>query len=205
MLISVSTSPLSGCCLSLWNVDIQRRLIWIHREAVLREQPKAVFLTSPNNPDGSCIDEEDLLALLDLPVLVVLDEAYQEFTDRPSRITWVPNYPNLVVLRTFSKCAGHFTLLRHFPYLCVGHCHAALAGMRVGYGAFPLDLVSYLWRARQPYNVSVAAEVAACAAISNREYMRVRFPPPLRSSMSERACRKRDSSLWTSDNVSMAN
>jgi histidinol-phosphate aminotransferase len=41
----------------------------------------------------------------------------------------------------------------------------------VGYGAFPLDLVEYMWRAKQPYNVSVAAEVAACAALSNKEYL----------------------------------
>ncbi len=179
--------------------------MWNHREAVLREQPKAVFLTSPNNPDGSCICEEDLRAVLDLPVLVVLDEAYQEFTDTPSHITWVPNHPNLVVLRTFSKCAGHCPLLRRFPSVRIGNCHAALAGMRVGYGAFPLDLVSYLWRAKQPYNVSVAAEVAACAALSNAEYMTVRFLPPFGSSMSERACRKRDSSLWMSDNAYMTN
>lgn len=104
-------------------------------------KPKIVFLTSPNNPDGSTISEEDLLAVLALPVLVVLDEAYIEFcADVPSRIKWVQQYNNLVVLRTFSKCA-------------------ALAGMRVGYGAFPLGMIEYLWRAKQPYNVSVAAEV----------------------------------------------
>lgn len=111
------------------------------RRVVAQHKPKIVFLTSPNNPDGSTISEEDLLAVLALPVLVVLDEAYIEFcTDVPSRIKWVQQYNNLVVLRTFSKCA-------------------ALAGMRVGYGAFPLGMIEYLWRAKQPYNVSVAAEV----------------------------------------------
>ena len=48
----------------------------------------------------------------------------------------------------------------------------ALAGLRVGFGAFPLNLVDYLWRAKQPYNVSVAAEVAGCAALTNLDYMR---------------------------------
>lgn len=101
-----------------------------------------MFLTSPNNPDGSVISDEELLQILDLPVLVVLDEAYIEFcTKSESRIKWVQRYNNLVVLRTFSKCA-------------------ALAGMRVGYGAFPLGMIEYLWRAKQPYNVSVAAEVS---------------------------------------------
>lgn len=105
--------------------------------------PKIVFLTSPNNPDGSVVSDEELAAVLALPVLVVLDEAYIEFaTDLPSRIKWVQAHDNLVVLRTFSKCA-------------------ALAGMRVGYGAFPKPLIEYLWRAKQPYNVSVAAEVRA--------------------------------------------
>ena len=74
-----------------------------------------VFLTSPNNPDGSVIAEEDLLAILKLPVLVVLDEAYIEFSEDPSRLRWVVDHPNLVIFRTFSKSAG-------------------LAGLRVGYG-----------------------------------------------------------------------
>lgn len=71
-----------------------------------------------------------------------------------SRIKWVQQYSNLVVLRTFSKSA-------------------ALAGIRIGYGAFPLDLIQYIWRAKQPYNVSVAAETAACAALSNATYLEV--------------------------------
>jgi histidinol-phosphate aminotransferase len=130
-------------------------------ESAVRGEPRAkvLFLTSPNNPDGSVIREEELLRLLKLPVLVVLDEAYVEFAEGAgpggngaSRIGWVARYPNLVVLRTFSKCA-------------------ALAGLRVGYGAFPLDLADYLWRAKQPYNVSVAAETAACAALTNPAYL----------------------------------
>lgn len=56
---------------------------------------------------------------------------------------------------------------------------AALAGIRVGYGAFPLGLIEYMWRAKQPYNVSVAAEVAACAALECQPYLdKVRPPPP---------------------------
>ena len=85
---------------------------------------------------------------------VVLDEAYIEFAGETSRIQWVSKYPNLVVLRTFSKSAG-------------------LAGLRVGYGAFPLSLIEYIWRAKQPYNVSVAAESAACAALTNPAILKV--------------------------------
>ena len=122
--------------------------------AVKQFSPKIVFLTSPNNPDGSLIQEEELKAILQLPVLVVLDEAYIEFADEPSRIKWVQTYDNLVVLRTFSKSA-------------------ALAGIRVGYGSFPLGMIDFLWRAKQPYNVSVASEVAACAALGNMTYLQV--------------------------------
>lgn len=51
--------------------------------------------------------------------------------------------------------------------------YSALAGLRVGYGAFPLSIIEYLWRAKQPYNVSVAAEIAACAALENPSYLEV--------------------------------
>ncbi|PPR82007.1 hypothetical protein GOBAR_AA38705 [Gossypium barbadense] len=120
-------------------------------EAVEHEKPKCIFLTSPNNPDGSIISDEVLLKILDMPILVVLDEAYIEFSGNESRMQWVKKHDNLIVLRTFSK--------------------RALAGLRVGYGSFPLSIIEYLWRAKQPYNVSVAAEVAACAALQNPKYL----------------------------------
>ncbi|XP_027346861.1 histidinol-phosphate aminotransferase, chloroplastic isoform X1 [Abrus precatorius] len=121
-------------------------------EVVKQEKPKCIFLTSPNNPDGSVIDDEVLLKILELPILVVLDEAYIEFSAIESRMSWVKKHENLIVLRTFSKRAG-------------------LAGLRVGYGAFPSSIIEYLWRAKQPYNVSVAAEVSACAALQNPIYL----------------------------------
>lgn len=115
---------------------------------------KLVFVTSPNNPDGSLLSDEDLERLLALPAIVVLDEAYIEFASASSltssRIQWVQRYPNLIVLRTFSKWAG-------------------LAGLRVGYGAFPLDIIAHLWKIKQPYNVSVAGQLAALVSLSDRE------------------------------------
>lgn len=127
--------------------------------AVERERPKVLFLASPNNPDGSLPSPEALEALLDLPVLVVLDEAYLEFTDdggflgrERTRITAVPRRENLVVLRTFSKWAG-------------------LAGLRVGYGAFPEWILPTLWKAKQPYNVNVAASAAALASLEDLEIL----------------------------------
>jgi len=120
--------------------------------AIRAEKPKIVFLTSPNNPDGSLIKEEELVRLLQEDILVVLDEAYIEFAGEPSRMSWVLEHENLVVFRTFSKSA-------------------ALAGLRVGYGAFPSSIIEFMWRAKQPYNVSVASEVAACAALTNPAYL----------------------------------
>ncbi|HET9907985.1 MAG TPA: aminotransferase class I/II-fold pyridoxal phosphate-dependent enzyme, partial [Anaerolineales bacterium] len=101
-------------------------------------------------PDAKLIDE-----LLALPLLVVLDEAYIEFADsqlgaRLSRISEVPSRENLVVLRTFSKWAG-------------------LAGLRIGYGAFPLWLMATLWKAKQPYNINVAASVAAQVSLTHAD------------------------------------
>ena len=116
---------------------------------------KVLFLCSPNNPDGSVIAEEALRQLLELPLLVVLDEAYIDFAaidGISSRLTWTLEYDNLAVLRTFSKLAG-------------------LAGLRVGYGAFPEWLMPHLWKIKQPYNVNVAASLAALAALDQPAWM----------------------------------
>lgn len=116
--------------------------------------PRMLFLASPNNPDGSVLSDEHLKRLLALPTLVVLDEAYFEFADN-DRISWVEKYNNLVVLRTFSKWAG-------------------LAGLRIGYGAFPLGIIKHLWKIKQPYNVSVAAQIAAVASIKDKQDLLVK-------------------------------
>jgi histidinol-phosphate aminotransferase len=139
-------------------------------ESAVRTQPrtKVLFICSPNNPDGSVVSDADLRRLLTLPVLVVLDEAYIEFAQRMNsmpasekhaearslggvgHIVWTLDYPNLAVFRTFSKLAG-------------------LAGLRVGYGAFPEWLLPQLWKIKQPYNVNVAATLAAMASLEDIE------------------------------------
>jgi histidinol-phosphate aminotransferase len=112
---------------------------------------KLLFINSPNNPDGSLTSREDLLQLLELPLVVVIDEAYAEFSGT-SLVDLVPEYPNLIVLRTFSKWAG-------------------LAGLRIGYGVFPLGIIRHLWKIKQPYNVNVAAQAAALASLEDLEYL----------------------------------
>ncbi len=120
--------------------------------AASQHAPKLLFLASPNNPDGSLLPDEGLLRLLELPLMVVLDEAYIEFAGREhSRLELVLQHPNLIVLHTFSKWAG-------------------LAGLRVGYGAFPTQLMPQLWKTKQPYNVNVAATAAALASLREREH-----------------------------------
>ncbi len=108
---------------------------------------KLVFITSPNNPDGGILDDACLRQLLQLPLIVVLDEAYVEFAGG-SRANWVLEHENLIVLRTFSKWAG-------------------LAGLRVGYGIFPHWILSHLLKIKQPYNVNVAGATAALASLSD--------------------------------------
>jgi len=112
------------------------------------KKAKIVFITRPNNPDGNVVSEEFIERLVSLPILVVIDEAYIEFSDSPSLAKWVPQYENLVVLRTFSKAFG-------------------LGGLRVGYGIMPNDIRKVLVSIKQPYNVNIAGQKAAIAALSS--------------------------------------
>jgi histidinol-phosphate aminotransferase len=129
------------------------------REATATRKPKVLFVTAPNNPDGRFPTQEEMNVLLELPTLVVVDEAYIEFCDsggrlgeKKTRLKETTQRDNLVVLRTFSKWAG-------------------LAGLRVGYGAFPGWLMPTLWKAKQPYNVNVAASTAALASLQDLDYL----------------------------------
>lgn len=129
------------------------------KDLARKERPKILFLASPNNPDGVLLDKEQLGELLDLPLLVVLDEAYIEFSRESGRLGELKSslampaqVDNLAVLRTFSKWAG-------------------LAGLRVGYGAFPGWLLPFLWKAKQPYNVNVAAGAAAIASLQDLDWL----------------------------------
>ncbi len=123
--------------------------------AVQQHNAKILILCSPNNPDGRVLDDHTLRRLLKLPALILLDEAYADFAELDgyqNHMRWTLEYDNLVVLRTFSKLAG-------------------LAGLRIGYGAFPDWLLPHLWKIKQPYNVNVAANIAALTALQNPDWM----------------------------------
>lgn len=111
---------------------------------------KLVFATSPNNPTGTWMEDRELERLLELPTMVVLDEAYVDFAHRPSRLDWVIRHDNLIVLRTFSKALG-------------------IAGLRLGFGVFPEWLLPTFWKFKQPYNVTAAAMAAGIASLAHYE------------------------------------
>ncbi len=174
-----STAVNSGQYVQVWRKeDFSLDIAGIETAVANHPSAKVLFLCSPNNPDGSTINDTDLRRLLKLPLLVVLDEAYVDFAfdlnrgergerrgkenvsapsvfsaiNSASRIHWTLEYDNLAVLRTFSKLAG-------------------LAGLRVGYGVFPEWLLPHLWKIKQPYNINVAASLAALASLEDQQWL----------------------------------
>jgi histidinol-phosphate aminotransferase len=118
----------------------------------LDKRTKVIFIASPNNPSGNITPEQVILELLNNSTVVVVDEAYFEFSGVTAE-SLVTKHSNLIVLRTFSKWAG-------------------LAGLRVGYGIFPIYMVKYLMKIKQPYNVNTAAQVAALESLKDMTYLR---------------------------------
>ena len=122
--------------------------------AAVRADTKIVFVANPNNPTGSFNPWEDVRRLLErvpADVLVVVDEAYEEYLPddlRSPTATWLARFPNLVVTRTLSKAYG-------------------LAGLRVGYAFADPVVAEVMNRVRQPFNVNQLAMVAACAAVDD--------------------------------------
>jgi histidinol-phosphate aminotransferase/imidazoleglycerol-phosphate dehydratase/histidinol-phosphatase len=126
-----------------FNFDEQRVL-----EAIGPERPKLLFLCAPNNPTGTDVARESVLCLAQaLPrTLVVVDEAYGEFSDGPSLAGDIGSVPNLVVLRTLSKAYG-------------------LAGARIGCAISRADLVELLSRVSPPYPLPLPSIEAALSAL----------------------------------------
>jgi len=125
----------------------------------LSAETKLVFLANPNNPTGTMFtaDQSDaFLARVPDHVLIVLDEAYCDYVERPDysrAIDIAKRRGNLLVLRTFSKVYG-------------------LAGLRIGYGLGPAALLNELNKIRAPFNTSGVAQAAALAALDDREHVR---------------------------------
>jgi histidinol-phosphate aminotransferase len=135
-------------------IDLPRRpdfALKLDGLAEVAKKARLIFVVSPNNPTGNTLSRRELQALLDTGRPVVVDEAYAEFAGE----TFVPlvrERANLMVLRTLSKWAG-------------------LAGLRIGYMVARPEVVEIALKIKQPYGVSVAAEVAAIASIEDREHL----------------------------------
>jgi histidinol-phosphate aminotransferase len=126
--------------------------------AAVRADTKIVFIANPNNPTGTFSPWADVRALLERvapSVLVVVDEAYEEYLPdalRSPTTGWLARFPNLVISRTLSKAYG-------------------LAGLRVGYAIADPAVAEVMNRVRQPFNVNHLAMVAACAALEDADFI----------------------------------
>ena len=118
------------------------------------DRTKAILFASPNNPTGNIAPEWQVRQLLDMGILVVVDETYYEFCGE-TVLPLVTEYPNLIVLRTFSKWAG-------------------LAGLRIGLGVMHQDVAGMMMTVKPPYNVNIAAEIALLASLDDIDALKER-------------------------------
>ena len=117
--------------------------------AAVDPNTKAIFFCSPNNPSGNLFKSSDITALLNgFDGLVVIDEAYIDFTDEPSWLSELDNYPNLVVTQTLSKAFG-------------------LAGLRLGIAIAQPNIIKLLHNIKPPYNINTLSQQQAIVALSD--------------------------------------
>jgi histidinol-phosphate aminotransferase len=137
-------------------VPLKDETMDLERMAALAPGARMLFLCRPNNPTGGVFTAaafRRFMAAVPLETLVLLDQAYYEFDDSPfDAIALLPQYPNLVITRTFSKAYG-------------------LAGFRIGYGMAHPGLLKALFMVREPFSVNVLAQVAAVAALEDTAHL----------------------------------
>ena len=134
-------------------ININRKMDWsIDENALLHEaeNAKLVILATPNNPTGNSLQPALVEKLLKTKALIVLDEAYIEFSQSSSMVSIASSHPSLIVLRTFSKWAG-------------------LAGLRIGYAVAHRRIIEAFMKTKQPYNVSAPSVAAAIASLKDIE------------------------------------
>ena len=116
-------------------------------ESAIKPNTKIIWICSPNNPTGNSIDRQDIeMVLNNFDGLVVVDEAYINFSRQKSLVSDLADYPNLVVLQTLSKAWG-------------------LAGLRVGMAFASAEIVGYLNKVKPPYNISEPVQELALKAL----------------------------------------
>jgi histidinol-phosphate aminotransferase len=132
---------------------------WDALLALVNENTALVLVTTPDNPSGFCPPAAELAALaraLPPACLLVLDEAYMDFCAEEaahSLLPMLPEFPNVAVIRTFSKSRG-------------------MAGLRLGYGILPPEVARYVQRAALPFSVNVLAGAAGMAALEDDAFYR---------------------------------
>ena len=126
--------------------------------AAITPSTRMLFIANPNNPTGTLLSKEALLDFLrQVPqrVLVMLDEAYDEYlpdTLKSESVSWLAEFENLIISRTFSKAYG-------------------LAGLRIGFGMASVNVADMMNRVRQPFNVNSVAQAAAVASLADNEFV----------------------------------
>lgn len=143
------------------NVDVQEVLLTekfqLQPDEIMEEsdeKSKMLLLCSPNNPTANDLKRTDLLKLVaKFKGIVVVDEAYIDFSRQESMAQMVQQYPNLVVLQTFSKALG-------------------LAGIRLGVAIANPDIINYMLRVKAPYNINKLTADTALKAFENMELMK---------------------------------
>jgi histidinol-phosphate aminotransferase len=125
--------------------------------SLIDENTKLIWLCSPNNPTGNCMDSNTMIALLEnFSGLVVIDEAYIDFSLQASFSTKLKLYPNLVVLQTLSKAAG-------------------LAGLRVGMAFASAEIIAILNKVKPPYNISGPTQEIALLALQQWSQQQIKI------------------------------
>lgn len=126
--------------------------------AAITPNTRMIFIANPNNPTGTLLDKQrlrDFLGQVPPQVLVVLDEAYDEYLPelhKSESVQWLGEFNNLIISRTFSKAYG-------------------LAGLRIGYGMANAAVADIMNRVRQPFNVNSIAQIAAVASLQDEAFV----------------------------------
>lgn len=128
-------------------------------KAKITDKTRLIWLCNPNNPTGTMFTEDvldEFLQSVPKDIVVIYDEAYREFVTRDDypkdALAYLPDYPNLLIMRTFSKAYG-------------------LAALRVGYTVASEEIIDHINRIRGPFNVNTLAQVAAIAALNDEVFL----------------------------------
>ncbi|MCF8390355.1 MAG: histidinol-phosphate transaminase [Bacteroidales bacterium] len=138
---------------ALLNIDFSLNLENILSQ--IQKETKIIFLCSPNNPSGNLLEEVKIIKLLEeFKGIVVVDEAYIDFANSDGLLKLLPGFPNMVILRTFSKAWG-------------------LAGIRLGMAFASQEIINILNKIKYPYNLNILTQNYALGALSSAKEMKI--------------------------------